>query len=82
VKSGKWAQATVERSLLMIPLSALALSIEPMIVILAAASCLTSFFIPGVLSLIVRTVALFVIMTADVLMAGSRIVGLFLSDND
>ena len=82
VRSGKFAQATVERSLCLMPVSALALSLQPMIILFATSTVLASFVMSSFYSVVVRQISLFVIMLADVLFLGYHVVAMFLAPDE
>jgi hypothetical protein len=80
LNSGKRAQATVERSFCMIPVSALALSLQPMVVVVAGGGFLVSAAFQGALAEVARGALLFVVGVSDLLLGGFHILGLIASE--
>lgn len=78
VEAGRLAHATLERSALMAPVAALALSLQPMIVIMASCGVFCSFVMSGIWAVAVRSFCLFLVGFGDLCMMGYRVVGLFL----
>ena len=82
VQAGKFAQATVERSLNLMPVSGLALSLQPMMILFAVCTTLVSFVMSGLFSVALRQASLFVIMLSDLLFLGYHIVAMFLAPDE
>lgn len=79
-ESGQRAQAALERSLLLVPVSALSLSLHPMVAILMSLSYASSFAMSGAVREITRVLSLFVMACADAALAGGRILNVFIAD--
>jgi hypothetical protein len=77
-KNGKLAQAALDRSLMMIPVTGMSLSVQPMLVISGVVAVLASLVIGGINGVLVRQCGLFVVGMCDVVMVGVRVVGLFI----
>jgi hypothetical protein len=82
VADGRVAQNEVERAIRMVPVTGMALSVHPMLVIACVWTWLASLGIAGPPATMSRTVAAFLAMTADLMMSGADVVGLFLSPTD
>ncbi|KAK8899316.1 hypothetical protein M9Y10_001629 [Tritrichomonas musculus] len=80
--SGKDALAAVNRSLSMLPVSSLSLSIHPMIVIFLSSLFFSSFVMNGIYSMIARHLSIFIIALAEWIIAGYRVFGLFIEGVD
>ncbi|KAH0790300.1 hypothetical protein GPJ56_005873 [Histomonas meleagridis] len=76
--SGRNAQASLQRSLLMIPVSAMSLSMYPMMKIVLAMTYTTSFVMKGVVKELARRTSLFAMMITDLVMAGNKIFSVFM----
>ena len=79
-KSGQNAQAHLQRSLLMIPVSGISLSIHPMLMILMSCSYISSFFMNGITQELTQRISLFMMLSFDFILSGYRLFYIFLSD--
>ncbi|OHT14414.1 hypothetical protein TRFO_15191 [Tritrichomonas foetus] len=76
---GKQALANLNRALLMVPVSEVALSIHPMMAIFFATAFASSFVMTGLTSIILRHTSLFLMTAIDFILAGYRIFNLFMT---
>lgn len=77
VESGRMAHVCLKRSMRMIAVAATALSLQPMMIVMAVCGVVCSFVMRGALMVAVRHACLFVIGFSDLSMMGYRVVGMF-----